>query len=549
GYLLNLAGLKEPLDKDFHDRLAEYAMRARETRTLLIVVATPHVWNSAVIDSRTSPVRIVEIGRPSSLKVARRRIEADSELADRAAWLMAESSVFAGQLLGDEPPAEGVRLADVVLGAEGPQDKEALDGFLGWKHKLTDWFGSTDPEAPERRALQIAAAFLDGARVRTVLDAADSLLADPEIHWPVRQGGPLAGAGGSQRCVDAELDYSPDGVVSITKHHPGIDRALLGHVWRERPQLVPVLTRWLSAISQPKGIADACLPRLAQVLTTLAESEGADVVLDLTQNWLRNGSVRYTQLVVDVLDELAVNPVLGPEVRKVLTQWADGHSTPERQLAVVKVCERKLVREFTSVALTRLKYVLESTWKKKARTDEDEKAREAALTVLKSLLGDTGLSARVLKTLVDWTMPENNASEKVELSRAAFLDVFALDDAESSPSPVALLLSTEAEHGAAVRELLRNGWQATWHCPELRERAAEVLGRWCDAAEAGELPGDAVEEIVAVVFSAQADVMGGELDRLIAGTAPFRARLRTRLFHVVRETAARRAASTAHRAA
>ncbi|MGO4747159.1 hypothetical protein AB4212_00685, partial [Streptomyces sp. 2MCAF27] len=395
----------------------------------------------------------------------------------------------------------------------------------------------------------IAAAFLDGARVRTVLDAADSLLADPEIHWPVRQGGPLAGAGGSQRCVDAELDYSPDGVVSITKHHPGIDRALLGHVWRERPQLVPVLTRWLSAISQPKGIADACLPRLAQVLTTLAESEGADVVLDLTQNWLRNGSVRYTQLVVDVLDELAVNPVLGPEVRKVLTQWADGHSTPERQLAVVKVCERKLVREFTSVALTRLKYVLESTWKKKARTDEDEKAREAALTVLKSLLGDTGLSARVLKTLVDWTMPENNASEKVELSRAAFLDVFALDDAESSPSPVALLLSTEAEHGAAVRELLRNGWQATWHCPELRERAAEVLGRWCDAAEAGELPGDAVEEIVAVVFSAQADVMGGELDRLIAGTAPFRARLRTRLFHVVRETAARRAASTAHRAA
>ncbi|WP_063726693.1 hypothetical protein [Streptomyces sp. RTd22] len=546
GYLLNLAGVKEPLDREFHERLAEFAMRAHSTDTLLVVVATPRVWNSTAMNSRTSPVKIMEMDPPSALKVARRRIEAHREHPGRASWLTDESSVFAGLLHGDEPPAEAVRLAHVILRAEGPQDKDALDGFKGWKHKLTDWFGSTDLEAPERRALQIAAAFLDGARARTVLDAADALLADPEIHWPVRQGGPLGGAGGSQRCADAELDYSPDGTVSITKHHPGIDRALLGHVWRERPQLVPVLTRWLSAISQPQGIADTSLPRLAGVLTTLAESEGADVVLGLTQDWLRNGHVRYTQLAVDVLDQLAVNPVLGPEVRKVLAQWAQGTNSPERQLAVAQVCGRRLVREYTSVALTRLKYVLESTWKKKERTAEDEKVRAVALTTLKSLLVDPDLSARVLKTLVDWTTPEKNASEKGEFSRTAFLDVFARDDTESSTSPVPVLLTAEAEHGEAVRELLREGWRATWHRPELRERAAAVLGQWCDAAEAGELPGDAVEEVVAVIFSAQADVMGGELDRLIAGTAPFRAQLRTRLFEVVRETAARRGASSAY---
>ncbi|QLH25612.1 hypothetical protein [Streptomyces sp. Rer75] len=537
GYLLNLAGVKEPLDKEFHDRLAEYAMRAHSTDTLLVVIATPRVWNSTAMNSRTSPVRIMEMDRPSALEVARRRIEADRERAGRASWLTDESSVFAGLLHGAEPPAEAVRLAHVVLRAEGPRDREALDGFKGWKHKLTDWFGSTEQEAPERRALQIAASFLDGAGARTVLDAADALLADPEIHWPVRQGGPLGGAGGSQRCADAELDYAPDGTVSITKPHPGIDRALLGHVWRERPQLVPVLTRWLSAISQPQGIADTCLPRLAGVLTTLAESEGADVVLGLTQDWLRNGNVRHTQLAVDVLDHLAVNPVLGPEVRKVLAQWAQGITSPKRQLAVAQVCGRRLVREYTSVALTRLKYIL--------RTAEDEKVRAVALTTLRSLLGDTDLAARVLKTLVDWTTPEKNASEKGEFSRTAFLDVFALDDSESSTSPVSLLLTAEAEHGEAVRALLREGWRATWQCPELRERAADVLGQWCDAAEAGELPGDAVEEVVAVIFSAQADVMGGELDRLIAGTAPFRAQLRTRLFEVVRETATR-AATSAH---
>ncbi|MFF7651533.1 hypothetical protein ACFZCY_19755 [Streptomyces sp. NPDC007983] len=209
-------------------------------------------------------------------------------------------------------------------------------------------------------------------------------------------------------------------------------------------------------------------------------------------------------------------------------------------MAVAQVCGRNLAREYTSVALTRLKYLL--------RTSEHEEVRAAALTTLKSLLGDADLSARVLKTLVDWTAPERNTSEKGGSSHTAFLDVFALDDTESSASPVPLLLNAEAEHGEAVRELLREGWQATWRRPEQRERAAEVLGQWCDAAEAGELPGDAVEDVVAVIFSAQVDVMGGELDRLIAGTAPFRTQLRTRLFEVVREMAARGAAASTHSA-
>ncbi|MGR3935808.1 hypothetical protein [Streptomyces sp. BRA346] len=131
GYLLNLGGVKEPLDKEFHDRLAEYAMRALATGTRLIVVATPRVWNNTVMNSRTSPVRVMEMDPPSALEVARRRIEADRERAGRASWLTDSSSVFAGLLRGGEPPAEAVRLAHVVLRAKGPGDTDALDGSSG----------------------------------------------------------------------------------------------------------------------------------------------------------------------------------------------------------------------------------------------------------------------------------------------------------------------------------------------------------------------------------------------------------------------------------
>lgn len=66
-----------------------------------------------------------------------------------------------------------------------------------------------------------------------------------------------------------------------------------------------------------------------------------------------------------------------------------------------------------------------------------------------------------------------STSAKTDPSRTAFLEVFALGDAESPRAPVHLLLTAETEHGEAARELLREGWQATWHRPELRERAAE----------------------------------------------------------------------------
>jgi hypothetical protein len=538
GYLLDLTGVRDPLGERFHDRLATYAMRARATNTHLVIVATEQVWNGAVVDVRTSPTRVMKMIRPSSLEVARRRIQADKP--ERTTWLTGNFGLFSGLLKGNEPPAEGVRLARAVLGAKEPQDKEALDRFLGWTNKLTEWFGASDLDASEHRAVQIAAAFLDGAPGRTVLDAADALLAAPEVNWPERQGGPLAGPGGPKRCSQAGLEWTPEGTVSITRQYPGIDQALLRHVWQERPQLVPILTRWLSEISQPKGPAVDCIPRLARSLTALAESQGTEVVLERTHEWLRNGSVRSSRLAVDVLDRLAVDRVLGPEVRKALTLWSKGYSFPERQRAVVEVCGKQLGREYTAVALTRLKYVLNTT--------RDESVRTAALSVLQVLLRDTDLSARVVKTLVDWTCEKSDTGRQ-QPSAGAFLDAFTPVGADSPWAHVRALLSTDETHTQAVRELLRDGWRAVWSRPELRKRAGEVLGGWCDAVEDGELAGDAVAEVAKVVFSAEANLMSGELDPLIGRTTPFRTTMRNLLVRAVREASDRQVVPGTHAAA
>lgn len=524
GYLLNLTDVAEPLGSTFHEQLADYAMRAYDSKTRLVIIASEHVWGTAPEAGPGAPVMMWPITRPPALEITRKLILAQPEERHRAAWLQVGTGVFADLLCGDEPPADAVRLAHIILQAAGPDDLAGRDGFLGWQGQLQQWFGSTDPKAPEKRALQIAAAFLDGCRARTVLDAADALLAMNELNWPVRVGGPLAGADDTQRCAAADVAFTDDGMASISKARPGIDLALLRHVWNKRPQLVPVLTRWLSEISRPSGVADGELVRLAEVLTAIAEWEGPEAVLALIRQWLSSGKQR-ADLAVDLLGRLAVDPVVGARVRKELTGWAKAPKYPERQQAVVAVCQGRLGNEYSSIALTRLKYVLDEA--------TDSEVRTSAIDALRAMLLSDGLAARVLKTIVEWAESQNARPG----SRSAFLTMFAGTGLASADA----LLTAEGPEGDAVRRLLRNGWRTLWRNPDLRASAADTLGGWCAAADAGGLPADAVEEITAVVFEeAACDALGDDLDKVIGGNSELRKRLRARYVDVVRETAARR---------
>ncbi|MFG3242154.1 hypothetical protein [Streptomyces sp. NPDC048157] len=527
GYLLNLRGVLEPLGSQFHNQLDAYARRAHETGTFLVITATSHVWNRSG-DGPNSPVRVITTGVPSALKIAHRRLSSDHKHPERAEWLSKPSGMFSDLLCDDAPPADAVRLAEIVLEANGPDHAEARDRFLGWENQINAWFGHADPEAPEKRALQISAAFFDGCSARTVIEAADALLAEPTLNWPTPRGGPLAGADSSERCLLADLHFAGDGTVSISKLRPGIDRALLQHLWHKRPPLVPVLTNWISAITRPGGLAADCLERLSQILLAVAESEGPGTVIALAHDWLRTGKARHSDLAIDLLDRLAIHPILGPAARKELGVWAKAHTWPERQRAVAAVCKGRLGTEYTSIALTRLRYVLD-----RAR---DPQVKDVATAALQELLVDPELSAPVLTSLVEWT----GSHEADGLGRPPFLDVFATPEVDPLRSPAALLLSLDAANGETVRHLLRDGWRGIWRRRDLRAEASAVLGRWCDAASEGILPADAVEDVVAAVFTEEADALGDDLDRIIGGNSSFRTRLRARFVDVVRETAVRR---------
>ncbi|MFD0032110.1 hypothetical protein ACFVJK_28295 [Streptomyces sp. NPDC127172] len=537
GYVLNLAGIQEQLGDTFQEQLHSYAQRAALRGTRLIIIGDDLVWHRTHDGRSDAPVAVLTIKRPDARKIAQRRISADPLRTARVAWLHDSQGVFAGLLKGNEPPGDGVRLAEIVLQADSSRAPEARDRFLDWPEQLKSWFAGSDEGVAERRALQIAAAFLDGSPAVVVLGAADELLADSEVNWPARVGGPLSGGDDTQRCAGADVEFEDDGTVSITRPRPGIDRALLRRVWRYRPQLVPVLTRWLGEISKPGGVAEGCLPRLAESVTYIAEAEGPATVLGLVSDWLLTGKARHVDLAVDVLGRLACDPQLGAAVRKELGAWAKQSSRPERQRAVVAVCRGELSTAYTSIALTRLRYVLD-----RAR---DPQTTGETVDVLRVLLQHPLLSARVLQALTEWAASADNDAP----SREAFLRVFTPRGTGETWDLPSSLLTAAGRNGRTIRQILQNGLRTLWRRNDARTTAAVILGDWCDAADAGLLPADAVEEIVTVVFAEQADALGDDLDRVIGGATEFRRRLRSRFVDVVRETAARRSASDTGQAA
>ncbi|MFI7246485.1 hypothetical protein [Streptomyces qinglanensis] len=513
GYVLNLTDSDEPLSAKFVQQLPGYAQRARDTGCWLIIIASEHVTGRLLApgqDARSVPT--LKLRRPDAREVARRYLEHHPQGTDRAAWLEEGQSHFAGLLRAEASPGEASRFAEAILSAKDPYDEDAKDRILGWGHKLTEWFGGEGRGEPEVRARQIAAAFLDGAPARVVLDAVDQLLANPVFNWAPRPGGPLAGGDDTQRCASAELKFSDDGSVRLDEAWPGMGSALLRYVWRVRPQLVPHLCDWLGEITAKTGVAADHAHRIAQGLTTVALGSGLEDVLELIEAWARqdDGSGR-AQLVQSVLTRLALDSDTGARVRRKLGDWASGHTMPGRQSAVIGLCRAEFGRIYRAVALKRLQYVLENDG------TADGIRREAAGAVAE-LLANPDHGARTLKTLVDWA----EADAPDGRHRTLFLNAF---DQPEREDPSLGLLARPGDLGTAVRALLRTGWASVWASPGLQERASHVLARWRQAAQDGQLSAEAVEDVVSAVFAEHMGRFEQNLGRIVGTGGDFHRRL------------------------
>jgi len=524
GYLLNLVGAVDALPQSFHEELAGYAAQARATDTVLVVLAPRSVWSAHALPSPL--VAHTALGRPDPHRIAARAL---APTPARVGWLTEPEGKFADLLTADSSPDDATRLAAVVGKATGPADADALDEYLGWEAKLEQWFGGDDPAAPPQRALRISAAFLDRAPAQVVLDAADDLLALPALHWPAAAGGPLAGPSAKSRCQGAGLAFNADGSVSLTQRHPGIDRALITHLWHTRPQLVAPLTTWLSRISAKDGVAVAHRAQIAQALTTVAEAEGPSAVLGLLERWLAEGN--RIELAVNLLDDLAVHPVIGPAVRAQLGNWASGISSPQRQQAVALVCARQLGHTYPRTALTRLGYILDP------RTQPVPRA--AARQSLAALLEVPDLAAPTLTALTGW-IPD--PASPLTGAATAFVDLLTVPDQDApndegdrgrALTRIRALLAHSDPVGAAVRTLLARGLRRSWRHTGIRPLTAAAIDSWCTAAEHGELEFATLNEFVTVVLSEEASALGDDLNRIIGGNGTVHTQLRRQYFQAL----------------
>lgn len=483
GYLLNLRGVSQSLPDQFFVDLIAYADRLRERGSYLVVTANSTVWTRAWADGLRLGVLVVDLGLPSPTDIVRTFLLSRPHTASRESWVDDSNSSFFGILPKNSSPGEAVRLAELIARAEGPRDEERLDEYHGWRDRLGQWFGGGSGDV-EVRAIRISGALLNGAPGSVILDSADLLLRAPEINVPPREGGLLARPDARGRLKPAGITFdSKTGTARLI--HDSQGSAILEYLWKEHTQLSQVLTRWLQDIS--RGPAQGDLKVLASSLTKLAEMVGVAPILDLAESWLLQGNDKSIDLVSDLISDLAIHPVLGGSVRIELTKWANGKSQPSRQRAVARAISGRFGRTYSSQALTRARYLVNSPGTPQVRKDVIKSIRDLAATV--------DLSALAVDTVVKWITPLEGRAASVEAG--VFLDVFSPPSSNQPElSPLQVALAQGGPAGQAIRKRLVDGWLQVVRSDTHRGTAADRLLRWRRAAEDDQLPQGVVVDTI-----------------------------------------------------
>ncbi|MCM3821471.1 hypothetical protein ACP4TB_24670 [Streptomyces sp. DR3-1] len=485
GYLLNLRSVTRPLPEAFYGDLVTYASTLRKAGSCMVIITTKAAWSQARAGGPQAEILVREIERPNPTAVVRRYLDSDEGTRDRSGWIDNKESLFHGLLPPDCAPGEAVRLASIIAKAKGMGDSDALDEYQGWEsHLSTEWFAGGS-KGVETRAVRIAGAFLNKAPAEVVLNSADLLLAAPEINFPKPEGGLLARPDAPKRLDPAGMSFdTATGTASLIHESQG--PAILRYLWTKHRQLTEeVLTQWLQDISQ--GPAKKHLDAIASALTHLAETVGVAPIFELAEGWLRDAGKQHQGLVGDLMSELAVHPVLGSQVRAELATWAKGKTRPERQCAVARACSGPFGKTYSSQALTRVRYILDSSG--------TEESRKEAVSAIRALAVDDDLAPLVTDTVVAWITNEGKSSGT---DRQVFFDVFSVPPSadQLENEPLAVALTKPAEAGEAIRRRLFEAWQHVIQNSADPVPAQQVLLSWRVGAEAGRLPSGPVVDLI-----------------------------------------------------
>ncbi|WP_129837911.1 hypothetical protein [Streptomyces sp. RFCAC02] len=462
GFVLDLTGFRA-LPEDFYAGLADYQKAAEVSESFLIILTDPGSWKPGPLT--TTPA--VHMIRPPSREVARAHLHHLS--ADRIDWL--NRAPLSDLLAPAAPPGDAARLARLIAQANVDGEATVKEEFTDWHDHLKGWFEKHSAQDDLReRALLVSSALLEKVPADIVLAAADQLFT--KVGGKLPPGGPLAGRDLEMRLKAIHARQVDGETISLDSDRHGMSEALLKYVWRQRPQLRPVLLEWASDISRPHGIAVGHLRRIADCLVRLALLPGGSTVLSVAIAWIEKGRTAHRQLALGIVETMALHPVTGVGVRKQLYDWAQQKSTSEELTrAVAEICSGRLGQLYPRIALTRLRLLA---------SRDNAAAREAVAEAVRTLASTPDQRVLLLSEIVNWA-----ESTDTTIRRAGASTFLALTDISSDtllPLPETQE-SVDDEVAPQSPHLFARGWRAALREPSTTDAAHNRLAAWLDSSK------------------------------------------------------------------
>ena len=350
GYVLDLSDLPEQPDDRLGTDLVGYGEDLRKKNSFLVILATPADWYGHWAEP-TLPFT-VRLESPDARALVTAELRAHHR-GDRVAWL--EGNQFGDTWKANPSARASWRLADRLIRASAPEQIQAIVNEFGdWHADIEtllskDRARGSDTQLLSTRVMVWAGALLHGGQRRSVVKAADDLLA--QLGFERDPANVLTDATTSSRLDAANITCDGDRAFH-DKNMKGLPAAILRHLWDEFPTQRELLRTWAIGFAADRTIPEEDARRVTTALLDLAVRRHDRAVLDGLASDLQ-GPRRV--LAVEVLTDAAGDAEFGRYVRDRLRQWMDAKNPSDNKVdLVIEICAGTWGINQPGLALTRL---------------------------------------------------------------------------------------------------------------------------------------------------------------------------------------------------
>ncbi|MEV8517597.1 hypothetical protein [Dactylosporangium sp. NPDC051484] len=476
--VVDLSFERDELTEAFGRQLRALNARTRTTGSRLVILVTPEIWRLCAAECADFAVRL---GIPRATWIVERRLH----FSDRQVLLQYHQvkSVMRDLDARAVVPADAVDVARRLMLMEDPvragKDVEQLrQELLGWQGYISQHLtGHTQNLAQlEQRALLIAVAVLDGAKSEAINAAVNTLLEKLKLQSAVQN--PLASPEISDNIAAIGASIQDDRI-SISRDRPGVGLAIVDRLWEQRPAIRKPLLSWLAAITAEGHPASTEASKCAETLLRLANRHRALEVVDVIRGLLRHGA-NSRHLAVMLLERLAVSQDMGAVVRRSLYRWAREGSRESEGYAVAAVCRGELGRQAPSVALVRLRLLLDNERFGSQVTTTVDRSIRAMCSARRSRL-------TALRKSVQWVQDDGKSS--------AVRILLAVMSVRDDDSPGRLLIQ-DSFTDRETRAALQRAWQVLSRIAETNREVIDLVRSWRDGADSNWLDRATVVDIL-----------------------------------------------------